>query len=58
MGRSLRSGKDGLLEYLCMHMPAVVSSCSSVRILYPRESYDSWVDLEGSVRTICQSTMQ
>jgi hypothetical protein len=38
-----------------MYMPAMVSSGSSVRILYPRESYDSWPDLEGSVRTVCQS---
>jgi hypothetical protein len=30
-----------------MYMPTVVSSGSSVRILYPRESYDSWVDPEG-----------
>jgi hypothetical protein len=39
-----------------MYMPTVVSSGSSVRILYHRESYDSWADLEGLVRTICQST--
>jgi hypothetical protein len=39
-----------------MYMPVVVSSGSSVRILYPRESYDSWEDLEGPVRTVCQST--
>jgi hypothetical protein len=39
-----------------MYMPAVVSSGSSVRILYPRESYDSWEDPEGPVRTVCQST--
>jgi hypothetical protein len=26
------------------------------RILYPRESYDSWADPEDSVRTVCQST--
>jgi hypothetical protein len=38
MGRSRSSGKDGLSEYLCMYMPIVVSSGSSVRILYPRES--------------------
>jgi hypothetical protein len=31
-----------------MYMLAVVNSGSSVRILYPRESYDSWVDPEGS----------
>jgi hypothetical protein len=47
---SRRFGKDGLSEYLCMYMPTVVSSGSSVRILYPRESYDSWEDLEGSIR--------
>jgi hypothetical protein len=39
-----------------MYMPAVVSSGSSVRILYPRESFDSWADPEGPVRTVCQST--
>jgi hypothetical protein len=39
-----------------MYMPVVVSSGSSVRILYPRESYDSWADPEGPVRTVCQST--
>ena len=39
-----------------MYMPVVVSSGSSVRILYPRESYDSWEDIEGPVRTVCQST--
>jgi hypothetical protein len=27
-----------------MYMPVVVSSGSSIRILYPRESYDSWED--------------
>jgi hypothetical protein len=43
-------------EYLCMYMPVVVSGGSSVRILYPRESLDSWADLEGPVRTVCQST--
>jgi hypothetical protein len=46
-GRSRRSSKDGLSEYLCMYMPVVVSSGSSLRILYPRESFDSWVDLKG-----------
>jgi hypothetical protein len=56
MGRSRRSSKDGLSEHLCMYMPTVVSSGSSVRILYSRESYDSWTDLEGLVRTVCQST--
>jgi hypothetical protein len=39
-----------------MYMPAVVNSGSSVRILYPRESYDSWEDPEDPVRTIYQST--
>jgi hypothetical protein len=39
-----------------MYMPAVVSSGSSVMILYPRESYDSWADPEGPVRMVCQST--
>jgi hypothetical protein len=39
-----------------MYMPAVVSSGSSIKILYPRESYDSWADPEGLVRTVCQST--
>jgi hypothetical protein len=39
-----------------MYVPAMVSSGSSVRILYPRESYDSWENLEGLVRTVCQST--
>jgi hypothetical protein len=48
---------DGLSEYLCMYMLAMVSSGSSVRILYPREFYDSWVDLEGPVKTVCQSTI-
>jgi hypothetical protein len=27
-----------------MYMLALLSSGSSVRILYPRESFDSWVD--------------
>jgi hypothetical protein len=39
-----------------MYMPIVVISGSSVRILYPRESYDSWADPEGPVRTVFQST--
>jgi hypothetical protein len=30
-----------------MYMLALVSSGSSVRILYPRESYDSWADPLG-----------
>jgi hypothetical protein len=47
---------DGLSEYLYMYMPTMVSSGSSVRILYPMESYDSWVDPKGLVRTFCQST--
>jgi hypothetical protein len=37
-------------------MPVVVSSGSSIRILYPREYYDSWEDPKGPVRTIYQST--
>jgi hypothetical protein len=40
-----------------MYMPALVNSGSSDRILYPREYYDSWVDPDGLVRTVCQSTM-
>ena len=40
-----------------MYMPALVSSGSSVKILYPRESYDSWADPEGLVRMVYQSTM-
>jgi hypothetical protein len=39
-----------------MYMPTVVSSGSFIRILYPKESYDSWADPEGLVRMICQST--
>jgi hypothetical protein len=39
-----------------MYMLAMVSSGSSIRILYPRESYDSWTDIEGPIRTVCQST--
>jgi hypothetical protein len=39
-----------------MYMPAMVSSGSSVKILYPRESYDSWENVEGSVKTVYQST--
>jgi hypothetical protein len=39
-----------------MYMPVVVNSGSSVRILYPKESYDSWEDPKGPVRTVCQST--
>jgi hypothetical protein len=36
----------------------VYANCgSSIRILYPRESYDSWENLVGPVRTVCQSTM-
>jgi hypothetical protein len=37
-----------------MYMPVVVSSGSSVRILYPRESYDSWADPEGLVRGLSE----
>jgi hypothetical protein len=40
-----------------MYMPVVVSSGSSIRILYPREYFDSWADLEGPVRMVYQSTM-
>jgi hypothetical protein len=40
-----------------MYMPAMVSSGILVRILYPREYYDSWEYPEGPVRTVCQSTM-
>jgi hypothetical protein len=50
------SDKVGLSEYLCMYMPVVVSSGSSVTILYPRESFDSWADFKGPVRMVCQST--
>ena len=39
-----------------MYMPTMVSSGSSVRILYPRESYDYWANPEGPIRTVCQST--
>jgi hypothetical protein len=39
-----------------MYILAVVGSGSLDRILYPRESYDSWEYLEGLVRTTCQST--
>jgi hypothetical protein len=39
-----------------MYMLVVVSSGSSIRILYPRESYDSWKDPEGPVRKFYQST--
>jgi hypothetical protein len=56
LGKSQRSSKDGLPEYLCMYIPDVVSSGSSVRILYLRESYDSWVDTKGLVRMVYQST--
>jgi hypothetical protein len=35
-----------------MYIPVVVSSGSSVSILYPKESYDSWEDPEGSVRMV------
>jgi hypothetical protein len=36
-----------------MYILEVVNSGSSIRILYPREYYDSWEDPEVSVRTIC-----
>jgi hypothetical protein len=39
-----------------MYMPVVVNSGRSVMILYPRESYDSWADLKGPIRTVYQST--
>jgi hypothetical protein len=39
-----------------MYMPVVVSSGSFIRILYPREYFDSWEDPEGPVRMIYQST--
>jgi hypothetical protein len=39
-----------------MYMLTVVNGGNSVMIIYPRESYYSWADPEGSVRTICQST--
>jgi hypothetical protein len=57
LGRSRRFDKDYLSEYMCMYMPVVVSSGSSIWILYPRESYDSWEDLKGSVKKIFDSTM-
>jgi hypothetical protein len=41
-------------KYFCMYMPVVVSSGSSVMILYPRGYFDSWVDTEGPVRAVCQ----
>jgi hypothetical protein len=56
LGRSRRSDKDGLSKYLCMYIPTLVSSGSFIRILYPRESYDSWEDTEGIVRMVYQST--
>jgi hypothetical protein len=39
-----------------MYMAIVVGSGSSVRILYPRESFISLADREVLVRTVCQST--
>jgi hypothetical protein len=36
-----------------MYIPTLVNSGSFVRILYSRESYDSWVDPEGPIRTVC-----
>jgi hypothetical protein len=38
-----------------MYMPAMVSSGSFVRILYPREYFDSSADPKGLVRMVCQS---
>jgi hypothetical protein len=40
-----------------MYMPTVVNSGSSVRILYPREYYDSCEYTKGPVRMVCQSTI-
>jgi hypothetical protein len=40
-----------------MYMPVVVNSGSSVRILYPREYYDSWSDLEGPIRMVYYSAI-
>jgi hypothetical protein len=40
-----------------MHMPLVVSSGSSTRILYPRESFNSEVDPDVLIITVYQSTM-
>jgi hypothetical protein len=40
-----------------MYMLVVVSSGSFVRILYLRESFDSWENPKGPVRMVCQSTM-
>jgi hypothetical protein len=40
-----------------MYMPIVVNNGSSIGILYPRESFDSWADPEGPIKTVCQSTM-
>jgi hypothetical protein len=36
-----------------MYVLVLVSSGSYVRISYPRESFDSWADPEGPVRTVC-----
>jgi hypothetical protein len=39
-----------------MYMLVVVNSGIPVKILYPKESYDSWEDPEGMVRMVYQST--
>jgi hypothetical protein len=39
-----------------MYMPVVVSSGSSIRIIYPRDYYDLWADPKVPVRTVCRST--
>jgi hypothetical protein len=44
LGQIPKVRKDGLSEYLCMYMLALVGSGSSVRILYPRESFDFWAN--------------
>jgi hypothetical protein len=35
-----------------MYILAMVSSGSSIRILYPREYYDFWEDLKGPIRMV------
>jgi hypothetical protein len=42
---------DSLSKYMCMYILVVVSSGSSVRILYPKESYDSCEYPKGLIRT-------
>jgi hypothetical protein len=39
-----------------MYIPVVVSSGSSIRILYPKDSYDYWENLDSPIRMVCQST--